>query len=78
MGVSAHRLHRHLEYPTVADAVIETAALYAQLLRWLEMSSKIQTRKRDHDDRALSLRPDGDGRWCLRSQCLLSLRMEAP
>jgi len=24
MGASAHRLHRHVEYPTVADAVIET------------------------------------------------------
>src|SRR5262245_37234302 len=26
MGASAHRLHRHVEYPTVADAVIETIA----------------------------------------------------
>jgi hypothetical protein len=24
MGASAHRLYRHVEYPTVADAVIET------------------------------------------------------
>jgi len=24
MGASAHRLHPHVEYPTVADAVIET------------------------------------------------------